>query len=148
VYESGFIRLVRQQTVRQMLLVQILGLFFRAEAQVNSWVKPASGDWQEPQWSLGILPGTGQVVMVTNQNWKAVAIGPVTTRDFPESLTVQSLTVASPGDSRNLLLMNYAGLQTPLTTRFLTVASNSTIDDVVFGAASERGRWRRAVDRW
>jgi hypothetical protein len=96
-------------------------------ADDNVWLKPSSGYWEEPQWSLGSLPGPGQSVLITNQGWKAVAIGPQTSLNFSNSLNVDSITVASPMNSYNVLLMNYAGLQRPLTTGSLTVASNSAM---------------------
>ena len=38
-------------------------------------LKPTSGSWEEGQeWSLGILPGSGQTVLITNEGWKAVQI--------------------------------------------------------------------------
>jgi hypothetical protein len=96
-------------------------------AELNSWTKPTSGNWEEPQWSLGVLPGADQSIMITNQGWKAVAIGPNAALNFPQSLNVSSVTVASPTNSFNTLLLNYAGLQTPLTVNSLTVASNSAL---------------------
>jgi hypothetical protein len=102
-------------------------------AQVNSWTNPASGNWQNLDWSLGVLPGTNQSVLLTNAGWKALAIGAATAQDYAQTLTVTSLTVASPTNSFNTLLLNYAGLQTPLVVGeppltypgSLTVASNS-----------------------
>jgi hypothetical protein len=96
-------------------------------AQINSWLKSSSGNWEESQWSLGALPGSGQSILVTNAGWKAVAINPATAQNFPQTLNVNSITVASPVDSYNVLLLNYAGLPTPLTTKFLTIASNSAM---------------------
>jgi hypothetical protein len=113
--------------VGKSLLVLSFGLPLSTLGQVNSWTKPSSGYWEEPYWSLGVLPTNGQDVAIDNEGWKAVAIGPTTTQNFPESLTLHSLAVASPSNSYNVLLMNYAGLQTPLRTRFLTVASNSAM---------------------
>jgi hypothetical protein len=98
-----------------------------AHAQVNSWTKPSSGNWEEPYWSLGLLPTNGHSVMITNAGWKAVTIGSSTTQTNPESLSVNSVTVSSPIDSFNVLFFNYAGLQTPLTVNSLTVASNAEL---------------------
>src|SRR5438105_5375235 len=58
---------------------------------INSWTKPSSGFWEEPYWSLGVLPNSSQSVLITNQNWKAVAITPSTASNFPDSVTVGSL---------------------------------------------------------
>jgi len=46
-------------------------------------------------------------------------------RDYSQSLRLGSLIVRSPSNSFNTLMLNYAGLQTALETRFLTIDSNS-----------------------
>ena len=78
-------------------------------AQVNSWMKPTSGSWEEPQWSYGVLPGDGQSVAINNAGWKAVQITGNTVANYPQSLTMRDLTISSPVDSYNTLLLNYAG---------------------------------------
>src|SRR5436190_15194644 len=94
--------------------------------QVNSWTSPVSAKWESANWSLGILPGAGQSVMITNTGWKAVEINWNTTGSYGSSTTnLYSVTISSPANSRNTLLMNYAGSQTPLTTRYLIVSSNA-----------------------
>ncbi len=98
-----------------------------AGGQVNSWTKPSNGNWEEPYWSLGLLPTNGHSVMITNGGWKAVTIAQSTTQTHPESLNVNSVTVSSPLDSFNVLFFNYAGLQSPLTVNSLTVASNAEL---------------------
>ncbi|HET7626059.1 MAG TPA: hypothetical protein VFM25_12420 [Verrucomicrobiae bacterium] len=65
--------------------------------------------------------------MITNANWKSVMIRPNTTANFPESLTMNSLTISSPTNSYNTLLLNYAGFSTPLTVNSLLIASNSAL---------------------
>jgi hypothetical protein len=97
-----------------------------AGAQVNSWLKSGSGNWEEPQWSLGVLPGTNQTIMITNAGWKAVAIAS-STENYPSALSVYSITLSSPLDGYNTLLFNYPGQQTPLATRLFTVSSNSAV---------------------
>ena len=89
-----------------------------ALADANSWLKPSSGNWEEPQWSQGILPNSGHSVMITNAGWKAVQISNSTAQNFPGSLTVYSVTVSSPADSFNTLLLNYAGFGRPLTANY------------------------------
>src|SRR5436190_5505266 len=85
-------------------------------AQVNSWINPTSGNWdQASSWSLGVVPGSSQSVMITNSGWKAVAINPSTPTNFPGSMTVDSLRISGAWDTRNLLLLNYAGMAVPLT---------------------------------
>ena len=94
----------------------------------NSWLKPSSGNWEEPFWSQGVLPNYGHSVMITNAGWKAVQIAPSTSQYFPDSLTVYSLTVASPVDSYNTLLLNYAGFDHPLTANYsITVGPGAAI---------------------
>lgn len=113
----------------------ILGLFSNniLHAQVNSWTNPVSGNWEDSKWSLGVLPGSGQDIMLTNAGWKAVAITTNTTESFPQTLTVNSITVSSPQDTVNTLFLNYSGLQTPLSAYSITVRSNSAA--IVYDAA-------------
>ena len=90
----------------------------RGAAQTNSWTKPTSGLWHEPFWSLGVLPdGSQSHIMFTNAGWKALAIDQVTARDYRDSLRIPGLTIASPTNTMNTLLLNYAGFQSPLSSR-------------------------------
>src|SRR5206468_5806418 len=93
----------------------------------NSWTKPTSGYWEEPFWSLGVLPDATQSVLFTNAGWKALAIGAATAQNFPQSMSVQSLEVGSPVDSYNTLLMNWSGFERPLQTTSLIVGSNRSV---------------------
>jgi hypothetical protein len=102
----------------------------------NYWTKTTSGDWEEQaSWSLGALPDATQTVVFNNPGWKALAIGAQTAQNFPQSMSVQSLQVASAVDSYNTLLMNWSGLEQPLQTTFLSVGSNSSV--VVRGSSLE-----------
>jgi hypothetical protein len=104
---------------RNHLVVLLLTLStFNSFADANSWLKPTSGNWEELQWSQGILPNSGHSVMITNAGWKAVQIGSGTAQNFPDSLNVYSITVSSPVDSFNTLLLNYAGFDRPLTVNY------------------------------
>src|SRR5581483_4539282 len=86
-----------------------------ASAQVNSWINPASGSWDDSSsWSLGVLPDSSQSVMITNAGWKAVSIQPSAASDFPQTLAVNSVTIASPTNSANTLLLNFIGAGNPL----------------------------------
>ena len=86
-----------------------------ARAQTNSWTKATSGQWHEPYWSLGLLPDNTQShIVLTNSGWKSVAIDATTARDFPASLSISNLQVTSPADSLNTLILDYAGLDSPL----------------------------------
>jgi hypothetical protein len=106
---------------------------------INAWIKPTSGNWEEStaNWSLGVLPNQSQSIYITNVGWKAVAIGANTAQNFPQSMTIKDLQITSPVDSRNVLLMNFAGFQVPLTSSSLTVGSNSSV--VVQSSALETG---------
>lgn len=99
-----------------------------AFAQTTSWIKPASGSWEEESsWSLGMLPGPSQSVYITNAGWKAVSIGTNTSGNFPQSMRIQDFHISSPADSFNVLLMNFSGFEVPLETPSLSVASNSSV---------------------
>jgi hypothetical protein len=107
-------------------------LFFAAMvpavANTNSWLKPTSGYWEEQaHWSLGVLPDATQTVLFTNAGWKALAIGAGTAQNFPQSMRVQSLRLAGPIDSYNVLLMNFSGFERPLQTGSLTIGMNSAV---------------------
>jgi hypothetical protein len=95
---------------------------FESLAQTNVWTNSASGYWEQPFWSLGILPSTNQDILFTNA-WQALAVGTSTVQSASNSLHVQSITLAAPPNSINTLLLNYAGLQNPL---LLGVATNTT----------------------
>ena len=96
-----------------------------APQTINSWTNPTSGSWEELHWSLGVLPAVGQSIAITNAGWKAVAIGPGTAQNFPQSLRPTAITLAAPIDSSNLLLLNYAGFETPLSVQELIINSNA-----------------------
>lgn len=94
----------------------------------NFWTSPASGNWQDLSWSLGEAPGPGQVILLTNEGWKAVGINPSTAQEFPQTLSVYSITLASPTNSYNELLLNYSGFDTPLTlVGGMYIGSNATV---------------------
>lgn len=110
----------------------ILFLFFvavaPAVAATNSWTKPTSGNWEEQAfWSLGVLPNATQDVLFTNAGFKALAIGPLTAQNFPQSMQVNTLRLGAPVNSFNTLLMNFSGFQTPLQTGSLIIESNSAV---------------------
>jgi hypothetical protein len=112
---------------RHGVRVAIFFFLSAAHAQVNSWTNLTSGNWEDPYWSLGALPATNQTILITNSGWKAVAVGSGTAQYFPESLAVNSITISSPADSFNTLLLNYVGFQTPLEVSSLSIGSNSAI---------------------
>lgn len=96
------------------------GLILQSDATrgqlTNRWTKSTSGYWEEPYWSLGELPSPsrGSIVVVTNEGYKALAIGANTTANHADSLYIGSLEVDAPTNSHNLLLLNYAGLSVSL----------------------------------
>jgi hypothetical protein len=96
-------------------------------AQTNSWTNSASGNWEDAYWSLGQLPGTNQAILLTNAGWKALEIGPNTGQNFPQTMNVDSITISSPANSYNTLLLNYAGIDTPLTVQSLSIGGNSAV---------------------
>jgi hypothetical protein len=100
-------------------------------AQVNSWINPTSGNWDDPSsWLLGALPGSSQSVMITNSDWKAVAINPSTPINFPDSMIVSNLTILGSTNTENVLLLNYFGTNVPLTVlNGLTLQDDAQILD-------------------
>ena len=94
-----------------------------AKAEVNSWTKTNSGNWEEPVWSLGVLPNSTQSVEISTTGWKAVAINPSTVQNFPASLTVSNLTIRNSFDGETTLLLNYFNDEVPLH-----VLDNLTVD--------------------
>src|SRR5689334_18856122 len=72
----------------------------------NSWTNTLSGNWEGPYWSLGILPGPGQEVDLTNPGVKTVTINSSTRDTAPGSLNVLRIILASPTNSLNQLLLD------------------------------------------
>ncbi|HLX72630.1 MAG TPA: hypothetical protein VKV04_23660 [Verrucomicrobiae bacterium] len=111
-----------------LITAGLMALATFCRAQENSWTSPSSGNWEDASsWSLGILPGTNQSILLTNYGWKAVQISPATAQNYPQSLNVNSIDISSPTNSFNTLLLNYAGQNTPLTAQAVTVEGNSTM---------------------
>lgn len=116
------------RSVRASVLLFPICAVLHCQGQTNSWTNAASGYWDDPDWSLGELPGPGQTILFTNAGWKALAIGTNASQNFPQTLTVDSLTISSPGtDTVNELLFNYAGFQVPLTLNSLAVGTNCRV---------------------
>src|SRR3954465_13308578 len=136
--------------MRRFLFLLVLGLLSTGRDQViNAWTKPTSGNWEDPSsWSLGALPNASQSVLITNSGWKAVAIGENTAQNFPASMQIQDLQIASPDNSFNVLLMNFSGFQVPLQTTSLRVASNSSVivqsSSLVAGAVNLYGTFSQS----
>jgi hypothetical protein len=99
----------------RLILTSLFSFALTGAAQVNSWTSPGSGNWHDPSWSLGVLPDSSQSqIMITNSGWKAVAINRTTATSFPSTLNIRNLTVSSPVDSFNTLMLNFAGRESPL----------------------------------
>jgi hypothetical protein len=92
------------------------GLIIQSSA-TNEWTKTESGIWQElDYWSLDHLPAINQdLVAFRNPGSKALAINSSTTAYYSNSLAINSLVVDAFEGSLNLLLLNYAGLDVPLS---------------------------------
>ena len=107
---------------------------------INYWDKATSGSWEEPEWSLGVLPDSLQSVAIVNSGWKAVAINPATVTDFPASLTVNDLTVACFGGGSNTLLLNFFGTAVPLRVlNGMSVRPGGTVLNLSSGLTVENG---------
>lgn len=100
----------------------------------NYWTNTTSGYWEQPYWSMGVLPGTNQNIAFTNA-WQALAIGPSTVESAPGSLNVQSITLEAPTNSVNVLLLNYAGIGNPLQIG-TTSGSNAYLGKLLVGSNS------------
>lgn len=110
------------------MLFPVPGLFTSAFGQINSWTKPTSGNWEELYWSMGVRPAPGHRVMIDNPGWKAVQIWGNTVQNFPSTLTVYLVNIASPVDSYNTLLLRQMGYQRPLTVTYsLTVGTGAAL---------------------
>ena len=109
------------------ILAVVLLVIQTGDAQTNSWVGAVSGYWDDPHWSLGALPGTNQTILFTNAGWKALGITANTAQKFPQTMSVDSITISSPTNSFNTLLLSYVGFQTPLKVNALTVGSNAAV---------------------
>ncbi len=94
-----------------ILIAGLTAISLPGEAQTNSWTNPASGQWEDLFWSLGILPSTNQTVQITNANSKAVSISATTVVGFPQTMTITNLAVSGPPGTFNTLLLNFASLQ-------------------------------------
>ena len=71
------------------------------------------------------MPANGDAVFLTNSGTKDLIIGQSTTQNFPGSLSIWSVVIASPPNSTNRLLLDHAGLAVPLRVNELTMYSNS-----------------------
>lgn len=98
-------------------------------ALVNSWTNLHSARWDSlTNWSVHTLPASNQTVTITNDGYKAVNIDNATVANFTNSLTVSNLLVSAPTNALSTLLLNYAGLNTPLKVlNNCLIGTNGTI---------------------
>src|SRR2546423_8531405 len=128
--------------MKTVLILLFPGLLSITSAQViNNWTNATSGNWQDQTaWSLGVRPAQNQTIMLTNQGWKAIAIGSATAASFPQSLNVESVVVAANTDSFNVLLLNYAGTAVPLqASNGLSVFSGGQVQNLYSGLIVQNG---------
>lgn len=121
-----------------------------SHGQINAWIKPTSGAWEEPQWTLETLPGPGQTVAITNAGWKAVAIGSTTVSEHASTLTIEGLQLNAPPDSMNVLLLNYSGTEVPLRVEGdVEVGLNGRIDSLYSGLSvgGDLHVWNGEIDQ-
>ncbi|MGN6643063.1 MAG: hypothetical protein ACTHKU_08685 [Verrucomicrobiota bacterium] len=98
-----------------LLLASFGPQHFCSAQPINAWIYSASGHWEyDTDWSLGTLPASGQSVMITNGGFKSVGIFPSSSANFPNSMTIGSLSVFAPTNGLNTLLLNYSGTAVPL----------------------------------
>ncbi len=119
----------RRVCARLTVVLSLVLTFLVSRAQsINSWKCPTSGNWEDMNWSSGTLPQPTQTILVTNHGWKAVAIGPNTALDFPQTMTIKALYVTSPGtDTVNTVLLNYVGIDRPLIASSVTVGYDAAL---------------------
>src|SRR5262245_1694540 len=90
------------------ILMSYLGIVFAQD--LNLWTNTASGKWEEPNWSLGILPGNSQIVEIASPVPATVEIDAATVANYESSLSMGHLVVSNA----NTLLLNHAGTDKPL----------------------------------
>src|SRR4051812_17440894 len=100
----------------------------QATAQTNAWTSSTSGNWEDLSWSLGVRPGAGQTILITNGNSKTVQLTHSTAVNFPGSMTVEGIMLDAPSDATNTLFLNNVGMATPLTAGPIAITRNTVIN--------------------
>lgn len=111
-----------------LVVLALATVSLTSRAVTNEWLKPTSGYWEEPYWSLGRPPTNQDMVIFDNAGFKALAIGQSTVTSIPQSLSIQSLLIDAPVNSFNQLLLNWAGITVPLSVSSnLVVGTNGSL---------------------
>jgi T5SS/PEP-CTERM-associated repeat protein len=99
------------------------------QAQGNSYTNNADGKWEDgANWSLGVAPTNAHSIFVTNAASKTVTIDATTSGSFPESMTINSLTLSAEIGSTNTLSLNDPGTNTPLVIQtIITIVSGGAL---------------------
>ncbi|HXI82805.1 MAG TPA: hypothetical protein VNL17_01800 [Verrucomicrobiae bacterium] len=85
-------------------------------ALTNSWNTSASDKWEAAgDWSLGLAPTNTQSIYVTNSISKIVTIDSTTVGTFPNTMTVNDLSLWSSGSTTNTVLISNIGTNVSLT---------------------------------
>ena len=91
----------------------------------NSWNASSSDKWEiNGDWSLGLAPTNTQSIYVTNFLSKIVTIDSTTAGSFPNTMTVNDLSLWTRDGSINTLLISNIGTNLPLTVLVSLTVSN------------------------
>jgi hypothetical protein len=101
----------KPRRVCAVILLSMVVWFGAASGQeLNLWTNTASEKWEEPNWSLGILPGDSQIVQIAGLIPVTVEIDAMTVANYEASLSMAHLVVSNA----NTLLLNHTGKERPL----------------------------------
>src|SRR5688572_11771873 len=116
---------------RHLAVTAVLGWLAHSPLQgaTNAWTSLVTGNWHDLSWSLNSLPAAAyEAIAITNHESEAVIIGATTAENYPASLQIQNLVIASPPGWTNTLLLNYLAHRDPLTVSdSITVASGGVL---------------------
>src|SRR3954470_22422835 len=119
---------VVQSLSRMAIAFALCGGGMQAAAQTNAWTSSTSGNWEDLSWSLGVRPGAGQTILITNGNSKTVQLTHSTAVNFPGSMTVDGILLDAPSDTTNTLFLNNVGVGTPLSAGSVAMTKNTVIN--------------------
>ena len=105
-------------------------LVYVVPSTANSWTN-GSDKWENAgDWSLSVIPALNQAVFVTNSVTKTLTIDGTTSSDWPNSMTVNLLTLSAPSGYVSTLSLTNAGTSLPLNIldpTGLVLGSNSIL---------------------